>query len=340
MSDELRIVIADDSAIIRIMLEQAFEKSNIKVLESVSTGEKAVEKAGALKPSLVILDDKMSSMSGLDAAKIIVRDYGIPCLIFGEGEEPELDFENSNAVIFVKKPNLSSMGSEFYGPFIDKVKIHSQVTVGDFKFKNDLANGLLKNRASILCIGASTGGPTAVLSVLQKLGPNFPMPILYSQHVEIGDDKNMAKWFAENLTDLKFSLAQNGEKTEPGHVYMAPADYHLVINKIDFDGNPVLELNQDAAVRFLRPSVDKMFFSADHFYKEKNIAVLMTGMGADGAEGCKTIKDSGGFTICEDESTCAVFGMPARAIELGGASIVLRREKIAETILALISGHQ
>ena len=125
-------------------------------------------------------------------------------------------------------------------------------------------------------------------------------------------------------------------QAKAGNVYMAPADTHLVIDYVKSNGNPILKLSDEAPERFLRPAVNKLFRSAAQFYKKSCLAVLLTGMGRDGADGCKEIVKKGGWTIAEDKSTCAVFGMPAAAIEVGSAKEILPRGEIAKRILELV----
>ncbi|MBR4375197.1 MAG: chemotaxis protein CheB [Treponema sp.] len=198
--------------------------------------------------------------------------------------------------------------------------------------KDDLPSG---RKFTVLCIGASTGGPSAVQTVLQGLGENFPLPVLYAQHLDVGADEKMAKWFSDTCPNIPVTLAKDGEVAQPGHAYLAPAEKHLVIDRIK-NGLPVMHLSDEPPERFLRPAVNKLFRSAAKFYKTECLAILMTGMGADGAEGCKEIVGAGGYTICEDKSTCKVFGMPAAAIAMDAASKVLPRGEVAPTILKLV----
>ena len=133
---------------------------------------------------------------------------------------------------------------------------------------------------------------------------------------------------------IRKNLAKSGIIPQKGHVYFAPANFHLVIkpgNKNDF----IIELNDDAPVNFVRPSVDKMFFSAAEILGNKTIAVLLTGMGTDGAAGCCKIKNCGGYTIAEDEKSCVVYGMPKAAAEAGGAVAVLSLNEIADRLKTL-----
>ena len=172
--------------------------------------------------------------------------------------------------------------------------------------------------------------------MLRGLGRGFPLPILYTQHIEVGADRNLADWLDGTCDNLTVRLARDGEEALPGIVYMAPADRHLVIDFVRGNSHPVLRISSEPPERFLRPAVNMLFRSAARLYKKSCLAVLLTGMGRDGAEGCKLIRESGGWTLVEDESTCAVFGMPAAAIELGGACEVLPRGELAGRILELV----
>ena len=344
----MKIIIADDSAVIRAMLEQNLRKEkDFEIVASVSNGRKAIDSARIHKPDLVILDTDMPELDGISATKILSKEMWIPVLIFSEDASSEKESKAAGAVGFVKKPNLSSMNSAFFEPFKEEIRRAVNRVVIDF---NDDKPRKRLNRQSedvnedsgegfkVLCIGASTGGPSAVQKVLSGLGENFPLPVLYVQHIEIGADIKMVEWFDSTCRNISVKLAEDGETAMPGVVYMAPADKHLVIDYVKSNGLPVISLTDEIPVRFLRPAVDKLFFSAASKYGSHCLAALLTGMGRDGADGCKAIVDAGGLTVVEDESTCAVFGMPAAAIEVGGASIVRPRGEIPQLLLRLIEG--
>ena len=287
----------------------------------------------------------MPELDGISATRILAKELWIPVLIFSEDSFKEEEAKEAGAVSFVKKPDLSSMNSAFFEPFIAEIRRASNhVVIGFDKTKRAKAvkhqdeEHVSSKPYQVLCIGASTGGPTAVQKVISGLGRNFPLPVLYVQHIEIGADAKMVEWFNSTCSNITVKLAEDGETAKAGVVYMAPADKHLVIDYVRSSGEPVIALTDDVPVRFLRPAVDKLFFSAAEHYGESCIATLLTGMGRDGADGCKAIKDAGGFTIVEDESTCAVFGMPAAAIEVGGASVVRPRGEISQIILHSLEG--
>lgn len=355
-----RIVIADDSAIIRGLLEKAFSReSDFEIAASVSNGRKAVDFVRDNPVDAVVSDVDMPEMNGLESLKILTEEFNIPVAIFSENIANKNEALEKGALLFALKPPLSEFKIQNLEPLIKKLreKLSGRVTSSsqtsspqisaksdDFSIKEfakdvSLTHKKIENQQEgeykILCIGASTGGPSAVQAVLSGLDKDYPLPILYAQHIDTGSDSKMALWFKTVCPNIPFSLAEDGEVARPGHVYMAPADVHLVIDYINSQGLPVLKLSHEPEEHFLRPAVNKLFRSAAHFYKEGVLAVLMTGMGRDGAEGCQSIVKEGGFTIAEDESTCAVFGMPKAAIEMGAAKEVLRREKIAERLWEL-----
>lgn len=329
----MRILIADDSAIVRAIIEQNLtKKGNFKIIASVSNGRKAIDSCRALFPDIVITDVDMPEMDGIESTKIITKELKIPVIVLGDTDTLAEEAKKAGAYSFLKKPEIKDYNSTFFERLIKEINNdYSPSTAA--KSKDSPYEG---SEIKIVCLGASTGGPTAVASVLSNLGRNFPLPIIYSQHIEIGADKKMVQWFDKTCKNIHVKLAEDGEEAKEGTVYMAPADKHLLIDFVKPNGHPVLKVSDDPPERFLRPAVNKMFKSAAQFYGKSCLAVLLTGMGRDGADGCKTIVSKGGYTIAEDRSTCAVFGMPAAAIEVGGAKEVLPRDKIPSRILELI----
>ena len=343
MSDRLKVLIVDDSAITRGLFEKAFIRNGFEIAGMVSNGRKAVDFCSMHKLDAVISDYSMPEMDGIEAAKLIISEYGIPVIIYSDDLSIKADVLASGAA-FEKKPSLSSVDDTKLKDFTQKIRsavskaISTSISSGnsraDFEHFEKESSFTDDKSFKILCIGASTGGPTAVQAVLSGLGDNFPLPILYTQHIDVGADEKMVRWFNQVCPNIPMSLAQDGEIAKKGHVYMAPAEKHLVIDYVKND-LPVLKLSDEPPERFLRPAVNKLFRSAAKLYKESCLALLLTGMGQDGADGCKEIIDAGGYTICEDESTCTVFGMPQAAIELNAASRVLPRDFIARAVIKM-----
>ncbi len=346
MSDLLKVLIVDDSAITRGLFEKAFVRNNFEIAASVSNGRKAVDFCREHGIDIVVSDYNMPEMNGIDAAKIIIGEFGIPVLIYSEDLSIKSDVLATGAA-FEKKPSLQTFDESILRDFTQKVReavekakteglnphnSHSE-RVHDIDLDKESSFGSTHS-FKVLCIGASTGGPTAVQKVLSGLGNSFPLPVLYTQHIDIGADEKMVRWFNQVCPNIPMSLAKDGEIARKGHVYMAPADKHLIIDYVKND-LPVLKLSDEPPERFLRPAVNKLFRSAAKLYKKSCLALLLTGMGQDGAEGCKEITNAGGFTICEDESTCTVFGMPQAAIEMKAASRVLPRDCIARAVVKM-----
>jgi len=343
----MKILIADDSAITRGIFEKAFKENGCEVVSVVSNGRKAVDFCRENKVDLVVSDYDMPEMNGIEAAAILTKKLGVSVVIYSDDMKIRPEAASAGASV-IHKPSLASYNASSMNDFVDKVvflsgkdgqsanagsaqkKAIDSVDHDDFSVSDDSGG-----RFKILCIGASTGGPTAVQEVVSGLGENFPLPILYAQHLDVGADEKMAKWFTATCPNIPVTLAKEGELAEAGHVYLAPADTHLVIGYVK-NGLPVLHLSDEPPERFLRPAVNKLFRSAAKHYGESCLALLMTGMGRDGAEGCKKIVEAGGFTIAEDKSTCTVFGMPAAAIEMNAAKKVLPRNEVASAILKMV----
>jgi two-component system, chemotaxis family, protein-glutamate methylesterase/glutaminase len=179
----------------------------------------------------------------------------------------------------------------------------------------------------IIAIGASVGGPAAMSTVLRALPADFPLPILCVQHIGPGFVRGLVDWLGADCR-LTVKIAKPGELPRPGTVYFAPESLHLVL-----DAHGRLATSTQAPVSGHRPSVTVTFKSVAAFYGRAAAGVLLTGMGEDGAEGLKTIADSGGLTIAQDEKTSVVFGMPGHAVALGAARFVLPIGKIGENLL-------
>ena len=344
---KIKILIADDSAITRGIFEKNFQASGLfEIVGMVSNGRKAIDFCSENDVDLVISDYDMPEMNGIEATKIITKQRGIPVCIYAEDSSVRSQALQEGAMLFEVRPSFSSFTSQSMTPFIEKIADTYTKRYSSTHHHNKKASPAIneeKKQAGypahcyeILCIGASTGGPTAVQEVLKGLGNNFPLPILYVQHIDSGSDKKMVDWFNKTCPNIPMELAKDGQPAQKGHVYMAPADTHLIIDYVNSAGAPVLKLSDEPPERFLKPAVNKLFRSAASHYKKNCLAVLLTGMGRDGAEGCKEIVDNGGYTIAEDKSTCAVFGMPAAAIELDAATKVYPRGVIAREILRLV----
>ena len=335
----MKVIIADDSAVVRAILEQNLRNyPDIEVIASVSNGKRMLQAVKAECPDVILADSDMPETEGIKTLVSLAMEFHVPMVILKTGEKVEKVEKHPVFVSFIDKPSLNDYSDLFFGNLLAAIKDVVSKSPKERKVseKSEVDAENAAPGIRILCIGASTGGPSAVADVLRGLGNDFSLPVLYTQHIEVGADHNMADWFCSVCPNIKVTLAEDGEEAKKGHVYMAPADTHLVIDYVRSNGNPVLKLSREAPERFLRPAVNMLFRSAARYYGRGCLGLLLTGMGMDGAEGCKSICDRGGWTIVEDKSTCTVFGMPAAAIEAGGAKEILPRGEIPGRILKLV----
>ncbi len=348
----IKVLLVDDSALVRAMLKQVIkEDPRFTVVGEAENGLKAIAQNRQLSPDLIIMDINMPVMNGIEATSRILANSSPAVIGFSTEDSMDVVYQcvAAGALEVVRKPEFAGMTAAMLKDFYDKIYLIAQNhkkkksgTVqddGSEEVSLSLFTGgpseQKKNSYDILLIGASTGGPAAVQTVLQGLGSAFPLPILVAQHIDDAFDVQFAKWL-NDTTGLHVELAQNGTEPLPGHVYLAPAGHHLMIGKTRTSNTYLLQLNDDAPLYFLKPAVDKLFFSAAEVLKNKAIAVLLTGMGRDGAEGCSRIMKNGGYTIAEAESSCVVFGMPKAAIDAGAAKKVLALTQIAPYVKSLI----
>ena len=330
----MRVMLVDSSAVVRTILDQNLTKfDGIQIVGSVSNCQKILSLLKTDKPDIIICGTDTNDQNEKQALDSICNEIKIPVVLLTTPQGTSPFF--SKLIDTIEKPNLKEYSQSFFDSLVEKL---SALCAKQKKPASTLLQpNKNKETYSVLCIGASTGGPTAVSEVLCGLGNNFPLPVLYTQHIDINSDKELAEWLDSVCPNLNVKLAQDGETAKPGTVYMAPAEKHLVISYVNKDLLPVLKLSDEEPERYLRPAVNKLFKSAALNYKNHTLAILLTGMGADGADGCKSICEKGGWTIVEDKSTCAVFGMPAAAIEAGAAKEVLPRNMIAKRILEMVS---
>lgn len=334
----IRVLIVDDSRTTRIILRTILETdSEIRVVGEACNGEEGCEMARKLAPDLITMDIHMPVMDGIGAVKKIMSTRPIPILIVTGAEEDgdsKISFEalQCGALDVIDKPQRAK-GEKYQDlkeNLIRKVKSLSKIQVSRLGSSVKLKKINLELPYRIVAIGASTGGPKVLVKILGALPADYPIGILLVQHITSNFTNGFAKWL-DHETALEVKLAEPGELPCPGQVYLAPADHHMVIRQ----GRIALE--SGPARHGCIPSIDALFESVAEEYGDKAIAVLLTGMGEDGARGLKMIKDREGYTIAQEESSCVIFGMPRVAIEMGAALGVLNpKEIVKELVLAVM----
>ena len=347
MSSKVRVLVVDDSALMRKLIPQILERDDsIEVVGTAMDGSFGLKKIEELKPQVVTLDLEMPGMNGIDMLKQTMRKlYPVPVIVVSshstDGASITLKALGLGAFDFVAKPkDVSTRMSEIAAELIAKIKAAANSkTVPVKPLGSSLQYGKApasSNKAptKIVAIGVSTGGPHALQYVFSQLPADFPGTILVVQHMP----ENFTEMFARRLDEtcaLRVKEAQSGDLLMPGRVLICPGSRHLKVKRLPL-GNVAL-LSDEPRIRGHRPSADVLFRSAAEEFGPQTVAVIMTGMGDDGAEGLGTVKAAGGMTIAQSEESCVVYGMPKAAIERGYATRVVSLDAMASTLVAQCS---
>jgi len=342
----IKLVIVDLSAVVRSLEKEVFSSCpEFDVVAGFADASILVESCKKIKPDLVLCSADIPKIreavqilsQELKITSIVLRNsFSESILFYGATEMPKPDFisiSKAEVNVFINKIlQIYELSDASRISTVQKKLVVKQKQGGLFSTKSSF-KGKKSSSFEVLIIGVSTGGPKTLQNLIRSLGKDFPLPILITQHVDTTFDKNMVSWL-DKTVDLSISLAQDNSVPLPGHVYFAPADYHLVLKK---EKNQIkMILDPSAPVNFLRPSVDKMFESAANLYGAKCLALLLTGMGNDGVNGCKAVKNVSGYTIGESEESCVVYGMSKSAFEAGVIDEMLSLESMGQRIKQLV----
>lgn len=332
----IRILLADDSILVRTVLRDALNSgSDMQVVGEATNGIDAVSLTDAMKPDIIIMDILMPLMDGLAATESIMAQNPTPILILSstiDEKDLKLAFTaiKKGALDVMEKPAISGAASQsdFFEKLREKIRLLARIKVIRHIYKPDRLKTALPSKTalrSILAIGASTGGPKAVTSIVKSLPEDFSGAIFIVQHISSGFAKGFAHWL-DIESSIPVRLAEAGDTPRAGTALVAPTDCQMVLD------NGAIKLLDAPAVNCCRPSVDVFFESLALAHGADTVALLLTGMGRDGAKGLLCLKESGAFTIAQDEQSCVVFGMPKAAIALNAADEVLSLEAIPETV--------
>lgn len=343
---KIRVLTVDDSALMRQVLAMLLSKDpEIEVIGSAPDPFIAREKIKALNPDVITLDVEMPKMDGLTFLEKLMRGHPMPVVMVSSlteaGCQTTLRALELGAVDFIAKPkiDLREGMEEVAQNLIAKIKAAAQAKVrgatepAASRAIPLAASSMIKTTDTIIAIGASTGGTEAVKDMLMALPPNTP-PVLVTQHMP----EHFTKTWADRMNSLcRISVkeAEEGDSVLPGHVLIAPGNYHMTL--VRSGARYTVRINQDPPMNRHRPSVDVMFASVAQYAGANAVGVILTGMGGDGAKGMFTMKQAGAFTIAQDEASCVVFGMPKEAIKLGGVDKILPLAEIPAAIVAYVS---
>jgi two-component system chemotaxis response regulator CheB len=317
----------------RVLSDLLQTDPSIRIVGTARDGEEAISKVESLHPDVVTMDIEMPRMNGLTAVRRIMDVHPTPVVMISALTQREAQLTlkalEYGAVDYVPKPsgsislNMDSVKDELIS------KIRTAAAAKALRIKDTVEEKLplsARNSDRIISIAASTGGPPAVSLVLRNL-PRDPPPILVVQHMP----KGVTKLFADGLNqECRFRVkeAEEGDKLQEGLALIAPGGFHMVITKED-----KVTLTSNPPVNYVRPAADVTMFSLADVYGAKNVGVVLTGMGSDGAKGLAAIKEKGGATIAQDEKTCVVYGMPKVAFDTGRVDVVAPLEDIAKEII-------
>lgn len=342
---KIKVLVVDDSALMRkIISDMIDEESDMEVVGTARNGQDLMYKLsneyyGENKPDVITLDVEMPKMNGIRALEEMKnKNINIPSIVLSsiskEGVKLTMECLHAGAFDFIAKPsgNISLNINDVKSELVKRIRVASQgrneIKISQFKSNHRI---LEKRNIGAIVIGASTGGPKALYSVITKLPKNLGIPTMVVQHMPAG----FTKAFAERLdtnSNQKVVEAEDNMEINPNTIYIAPGGFHMEVFK-----DKRIHLNKEPAIWGVRPSVDKLFISASEVYGRNLISVVLTGMGKDGSNGTAHIKDNGGITISEDESTCVIYGMPKAAYATGKVDMVLKLDKITDELVKLVS---
>ncbi|MCE3254233.1 MAG: chemotaxis response regulator protein-glutamate methylesterase, partial [Cellvibrio sp.] len=368
----VRVLVVDDSNFFQHRLKDIInEHPDLKVIGIASNGREAVEKAAELQPDIITMDFEMPVMDGVTAIKLIMANRKVPILMFSsltyEGAKVTLDALAAGALDFIPKDfaevsrSSDALKKKLHERLITLAGVSARTITPIVEVKPAIAPGArtpasvaspparapigtaqdepaksagpdnyrLKKTPKLLVIGASTGGPVALAEVLITLPANFPLPIVLVQHMP----ENFTKAFAERLNkqcNIRVREAVDGDQLQPGLALLAPGGKQMMLDKRN--GGSVRILPDDERVNY-KPSLDITFGSAANIYGDKVLGVVLTGMGSDGCNGARLLKEAGSALWSQDEASCVIYGMPMAVARAGLTDKVLSLKDIGPRLV-------
>ena len=341
---KIRVLIVDDSAIVRkILAEELAKYPDIEVIGVAPDPFVARDKIVSLKPDVLTLDIEMPRMDGLTFLRKLMRYYPLPTIIVSsltpKGGKLTLEALDIGAVDVIAKPGAAYTVGDMSVHLVEKIRAASRVRLSkkegpDIAVREEFEpiKALAQTSHKVIAIGASTGGTEALKQVLIRMPPNSP-GIIIVQHMPA----NFTTTFAERLNTLcqiTVKEAADNDSVTAGTALVAPGNYHMILRRSG--ARYYVEIKTGPMVHHQRPAVDVLFKSTAKYAGSNSIGVILTGMGSDGAEGLLEMKKMGAATIAQDEKTCVVFGMPKEAIKLNAVDYVLPIDQITSQIVRMV----
>lgn len=374
MPDPVSVLVVDDSALMRNLISRMIDSTpGLKTVEKAMNGVFALQKIPKCQPDVIVLDIEMPEMNGIEFLKERKRlGIEIPVVILSSvaksGAQITMEALSLGASDFITKPSgsvssdihtvaaeltrmLAAYGSQYRrdkGREAPRYSFDTPERMFDAKSveaplareaarspeRKEAVSKPIRSPAmtEIIAIGISTGGPNALREVFARISPDLGKPVVVVQHMPAGFTEEFAASL-DRICPLEVKEAADGDVLKPGRILIAPGDWHIVVEKRPLAS--VVRINQDTAENGHRPSADVLFRSVAREYGNRALAVIMTGMGKDGAKELGTVYHEGGITLGQDEASSVVYGMPKVAFEMGNVMEQVPLEKMAERISAI-----
>lgn len=346
----IKVLVVEDSPVARKLLMYILSSDpEVHVIGTANNGVEALEFLACKKPDAIIMGINMPKMNGFEATRRIMETHPVPVVIVSatwDAKEVETTFRavEAGAVAVLDKPrginhpDYESMSKEF----VQTVKLMSEVKVVRrwARLRRTEVSPAVPQKVELkrtppsiklVAIGASTGGPQVLQTILSNLPKDFSVPVLIVQHIATGFLTGLTDWLGKT-TSLPIHIATHGERILPGQVYLAPDGFHMGVER-----GGRIALSKDKPENSLRPAVSYLFRSVASVFGKSAIGVLLTGMGTDGAEELKLMKEKSAVTIAQDKESSVVHGMPGEAIKLDAVTYVLSPDKIVTTLGRLVN---
>lgn len=341
MASELKVLVVDDSAIYRSLVQGCVrDLPDLRCVGTAHDGSEAIAKAAELRPDVILLDVEMPVMNGLAAIprlRKVVPDAGIIMIssLTTEGANVTVEALQAGAFDFVTKPQVKA-GEDGFAALREPLRMVIAAFREGRAQRARPAQVPTRSRErgkapviDVIAIGVSTGGPSALAELLPRLPADLRVPILIVQHMPARFTGSLADSL-DKRAKLRILEAEDGRPLRAGEVLIAPGGKHLIVASANSE--PYVRLTQTDPVNSFRPSVDVLFSSIADTLPGRSLCLIMTGMGADGLEGVKRVRARGGWCIAQDQASCAVYGMPRSVIEAGQADEVVTLEELPARI--------
>lgn len=344
MGKEIRVLVVDDSAIVRkVFTEELSKEEDITVIGTAADPYIARDKIVKLNPDVITLDIEMPRMDGLTFLKKIMQYAPMPVIIVSslskKGSKIALEALSLGALEVISKPTAAYSVGDLTIQLADKIRAVSRINVAEKRKTEPIDEPVEKARLGskalaattnkIIAIGASTGGTEALKEVLTRMPRNSPGTLVV-QHMPAKFTTSFAERL-DTLCEMKVKEAEDGDTVLNGQVLIAPGNYHMLLKRSG--ARYYVNVKTGPMVHHQRPAADVLFKSVAKYAGANALGIILTGMGADGADGMVHMKEAGAVNIAQDEASCVVFGMPKEAIKRGGVHNVVSLKKIAQSAL-------